>query len=86
MSSINRLIGESLKRVDSGHRVSAQARDAFGRIVEGVEQTTASVEQITGATEAQLDTARRVDALIHALSDATGTSTAGDVAVQRKAS
>ena len=66
---INRLIGQSLKRIDSGNEVIRVAHDAFGRIAEGVEQTTSSVEEIATTTQEQLGTATRVDSLIRELTD-----------------
>ena len=47
------------------------AHDAFGRIAEGVEQTTSSVEEIATTTEEQLGTADQVDRLIRELTDST---------------
>ncbi|WP_158590645.1 methyl-accepting chemotaxis protein [Salinisphaera sp. LB1] len=66
---INRLITESQRRIDSGAQVADKARDAFGRISEGVVSTTQAVEDIAGATESQLETARHVVELISALTD-----------------
>ncbi|WP_110670457.1 PAS domain-containing methyl-accepting chemotaxis protein [Salinicola halophilus] len=68
---INRLLGESLKRIETGNSVSRRAADAFGRIVEGVERTTASIEEIDNTANRQLATAEEVDALIRKLSSAT---------------
>lgn len=68
---INRLISQSLKRIDSGNEVIHVAHDAFGRIAEGVEQTTSSVEEIATTTEEQLGTADQVDRLIRELTDST---------------
>ncbi|RKR06774.1 methyl-accepting chemotaxis sensory transducer with Pas/Pac sensor [Kushneria sinocarnis] len=68
---INRLLNESLKRIESGNEISQRARDAFGRIAEGVEQTTGSIEDIATTTEAQLQTAGHVDQLIRQLTEAT---------------
>ncbi|MGN8158983.1 methyl-accepting chemotaxis protein [Salinisphaera sp. SWV1] len=66
---INRLIAESQRRIDSGAQVADKARDAFGRISEGVVSTTQAVEDIAGATEWQLETAQHVVELISALTD-----------------
>ncbi|MBS62426.1 PAS domain S-box protein [Salinisphaera sp.] len=68
---INRLISQSLKRIDSGNEVIHVAHDSFGRIAEGVEQTTSSVEEIATTTEEQLGTADQVDRLIRELTDST---------------
>ncbi|QEL10401.1 methyl-accepting chemotaxis protein [Kushneria phosphatilytica] len=68
---INRLLAESIKRIDSGNDISRRAREAFGRIAEGVEQTTDSIEEIATTTEAQLSTADHVDQLIRQLTKAT---------------
>jgi methyl-accepting chemotaxis protein len=82
---INRLISQSLKRIDSGNNVIRVAHDAFGRIAEGVEQTTASVEEITTTTEDQLGTADRVDSLIRELTDSTREADRHDLNARRKA-
>ncbi|WIX33375.1 PAS domain-containing methyl-accepting chemotaxis protein [Salinicola sp. JS01] len=68
---INRLLGESLKRIDSGNSVTQRATDSFARIVEGVAQTTDSIEEIATTASAQLETANRVDGAIRELARAT---------------
>ncbi|WP_298840455.1 methyl-accepting chemotaxis protein, partial [uncultured Salinicola sp.] len=68
---INRLLGESLKRIDSGNAVTQRATDSFARIVEGVAQTTDSIEEIATTASAQLETANRVDGAIRELARAT---------------
>ncbi|WP_164999508.1 methyl-accepting chemotaxis protein [Salinicola tamaricis] len=68
---INRLLGESLKRIDSGNAVTQRATDSFARIVEGVAQTTDSIEEIATTVNAQLETANRVDGAIRELARAT---------------
>lgn len=68
---INRLLGESLKRIDSGNMVTQRATDSFARIVEGVAQTTDSIEEIATTASAQLETANRVDSAIRELARAT---------------
>lgn len=68
---INRLLGESLKRIDSGNSVTQRATDSFARIVEGVTQTTDSIEEIATTASAQLETANRVDGAIRELARAT---------------
>ena len=80
---INRLISQSLKRIDSGNNVIRVAHDAFGRIAEGVEQTTSSVEEIATTTESQLSTADRVDGLIRELTDSTRDNVRSDQRTQR---
>lgn len=68
---INRLLGESLKRIDTGTSVSRHAADSFERIVEGVERTTASIEEIANTASDQLVTAEQVDGLTRELARAT---------------
>ncbi|WP_245392481.1 methyl-accepting chemotaxis protein [Salinicola endophyticus] len=68
---INRLLGESLKRIDSGNAVTQRATDSFARIVEGVAQTTDSIEEIATTASAQLETANQVDTAIRELARAT---------------
>ncbi|WP_110707974.1 PAS domain-containing methyl-accepting chemotaxis protein [Salinicola sp. CR57] len=68
---INRLLGESLKRIDSGNTVTQRATDSFARIVEGVAQTTDSIEEIATTASAQLETANRVDTAIRELARVT---------------
>ncbi|NRB57908.1 MAG: hypothetical protein HRU39_18310, partial [Salinicola sp.] len=61
----------SLKRIDSGNAVTQRATDSFARIVEGVAQTTDSIEEIATTASAQLETANRVDGAIRELARAT---------------
>ncbi|WP_251977616.1 methyl-accepting chemotaxis protein [Salinicola avicenniae] len=68
---INRLLGESIKRIESGNRISQRAVDAFGRIVEGVAQTTHSIQEIADTAAGQLATANHVDSLIRELAHVT---------------
>jgi methyl-accepting chemotaxis protein len=75
---INRLLGESLKRIESGNTVSQRAADSFGRIVDGVGQTTASVEKIASSAGEQLETAKHVDNLIRDLAQATQRGSGND--------
>lgn len=77
---INRLISQSLKRIDSGNEVTREAHDAFGRIAEGVEQTTHSIEEIANTTETQLGTADRVDGMIRQLTSSTSADESKDKA------
>ncbi|WP_456269604.1 PAS domain S-box protein [Kushneria sp. AK178] len=70
---INRLLGESNRRIEEGNVVSRDARSSFDKIVEGIEKTSSSVDEITHATRAQLETAEHVEQSILALNAATGT-------------
>lgn len=68
---INRLLGESSRRIEEGNTVSRDARASFDQIVEGIEKTSSSVDEITHATRAQLETAEHVERSILALNAAT---------------
>ncbi|WP_438764204.1 methyl-accepting chemotaxis protein [Kushneria sp. TE3] len=68
---INRLLGESSRRIEEGNVVSRDARTSFDKIVEGIEKTSTSVDEITHATRAQLETAEHVEQSILALNAAT---------------
>lgn len=72
---INRLITESLRRIDQGVEISQQARKAFEQIADSVKSTTSSVEEIASTTESQLNTAQTVVTLIDALTDSTSDKT-----------
>ncbi|MES1953617.1 methyl-accepting chemotaxis protein [Salinisphaera hydrothermalis EPR70] len=80
---INRLIAESQRRIDSGAQVADKAREAFGRISEGVVSTTRAVEDIASATESQLDTAQHVVGLISALTDSASARREAQVAASQ---
>ncbi|ARS53299.1 chemotaxis protein [Kushneria konosiri] len=71
---INRLLGESSRRIEEGNIVSHDARASFDKIMEGIEKTSTSVDEITHATRAQLETAEHVERSILALNAATGTT------------
>ncbi len=64
---INKLIQETVKRIDSGNAISRSAGDAFGRIVAGVVNTTDAMDTINTATTDQLRSAERVGELIKEL-------------------
>ncbi|WP_218062773.1 PAS domain-containing methyl-accepting chemotaxis protein [Phaeobacter sp. B1627] len=66
---ISRLIAESEVRVDQGTTRSVAARDAFSRIVESVNLTGKSVDQISTAADNQLSVSKQVEQLIAQLSD-----------------
>ena len=66
---ISRLIAESEVRVDQGTTRSVAARDAFSRIVESVNLTGQSVDQISTAATNQLSASKQVEQLIAELSD-----------------
>jgi len=64
---ITKLIAESVGRVRQGGDISSQAAENFERIVQGVEQTTASIAGIHDATEAQTAATRNVAQLLEEL-------------------
>lgn len=64
---ITKLIAESVGRVRQGGDISSQAAENFERIVQGVDQTTASIAGIHTATEAQTAATRSVAQLLHEL-------------------
>ncbi|ART62323.1 methyl-accepting chemotaxis protein [Kushneria marisflavi] len=80
---INRLLGESSRRIEEGNTVSRDARASFEKIVEGIEKTSSSVDEITHATRAQLETAEHVEQAILALNAATAAHQADDVTTGR---
>ncbi|MCM2971919.1 methyl-accepting chemotaxis protein [Larsenimonas suaedae] len=69
--SIDRLLSESNRRVEEGHRVTREALSSFERIVKGIESTSHSIDEITQATQAQLENAALVERSIHQLTEAT---------------
>ncbi len=64
---ITKLIAESVARVRQGGEISSQAADNFERIVQGVDQTTASIAGIHTATEAQTAATHSVATLLEEL-------------------
>ncbi len=64
---ITKLIAESVGRVRQGGDISSQAAENFERIVQGVDQTTASIAGIHTATEAQTAATRNVAQLLEEL-------------------
>lgn len=68
---INRLLGESTRRIEEGNIVSRDARASFDKIVDGIERTSSSVDEITQATQAQLKNADQVAQAIHRLNAVT---------------
>lgn len=64
---ITKLIAESVGRVRQGGDISSQAAENFERIVQGVDQTTASIAGIHTATEAQTAATRSVAQLLEEL-------------------
>ncbi len=61
---INKLILETVSRIESGNEISRSAGEAFEHIVEGVMQTTQAIDGINTATEKQRESAQEVEALI----------------------
>ncbi|GGJ95876.1 methyl-accepting chemotaxis protein [Pseudomonas matsuisoli] len=64
---INKLILETVKRIQSGNEISREAGNAFEQIVEGVVHTTGAIDHINTATDAQVSAADAVATLIHEL-------------------
>ena len=64
---ITKLIAESVARVRQGGDISSQAAENFERIVQGVDQTTASIADIHTATQAQTAATHSVAALLEEL-------------------
>ncbi|KPC57518.1 Methyl-accepting chemotaxis transducer/sensory box protein [Pseudomonas amygdali pv. morsprunorum] len=61
---INKLILETVSRIELGNEISRSAGEAFEHIVEGVMQTTQAIDGINTATEKQRLSAQEVEALI----------------------
>ncbi|WP_241098525.1 methyl-accepting chemotaxis protein, partial [Pseudomonas viridiflava] len=61
---INKLILETVGRIESGNEISLSAGEAFEQIVEGVMQTTQAIDGINAATEKQRVSAQEVESLI----------------------
>ena len=57
---ITRLINETVEQIREGSDVSEKANEAFERIARGVEETTASISSIKGATQGQMVEATKV--------------------------
>ncbi|MCI4663710.1 MAG: PAS domain S-box protein [Neomegalonema sp.] len=57
---ITRLINVTVEQIREGSDVSEKANDAFERIARGVEETTASISNIKGATQGQMVEATKV--------------------------
>ncbi len=64
---IAKLINETVTRVDEGTRLSGEVEDAFGRIVDSVEKTGASIGGIHASTSAQASATRNASALLDEL-------------------
>jgi methyl-accepting chemotaxis protein len=67
---ISKLIGESVKRVNTGSEISRQASDAFDKIVQGVGKTGQAIAVISDEAREQLLTAREVSAAIQHIAEA----------------
>jgi methyl-accepting chemotaxis protein len=61
---IEKLIQETVTRIDSGTEISRSAGSAFEQIVSGVVHTTEAIDSINHATERQLVSAEHVETLI----------------------
>ncbi|MBF9247327.1 chemotaxis protein, partial [Pseudomonas syringae pv. tomato] len=71
---INKLILETVSRIESGNEISRSAGEAFEHIVNGVMQTTQAIDGINTATEKQRLSAQEVETLITELHKANLTS------------
>ncbi len=63
-TKINKLIQETVRRINSGSEISRSAGSAFERIVAGVEKTNGAMSTIGAATQEQHHLAERVSELI----------------------
>jgi methyl-accepting chemotaxis protein len=66
-TKINKLIQETVRRINSGSEISRSAGSAFERIVAGVERTNGAMTTIGAATQEQHHLAERVAELISEL-------------------
>lgn len=64
---INKLITETVKRIQAGNEISREAGQAFEQIVQGVVHTTGAIDHIHSATGAQVAAADAVTDLIQEL-------------------
>lgn len=64
---IDKLIQETVARIDAGADISQSAGSAFEQIVGGVLQTTQAIDSINSATDKQMNSAEQVETLIHEL-------------------
>ncbi|MFC0267399.1 methyl-accepting chemotaxis protein [Kushneria aurantia] len=68
---IDRLLHDSNRHIEEGNKVTREALSSFERIVAGIDNTGASIDEISQATRAQLENAELVERSIHQLNDAT---------------
>jgi methyl-accepting chemotaxis protein len=66
-TEINKLIQETVRRINSGSAISRSAGSAFERIVAGVAKTNGAMNTISAATHEQQQLAERVSVLIDEL-------------------
>lgn len=71
---ITALIKESTRRVADGASLSEKAGQSLARIVQGVEETAASIAKIAAATREQSDASSEVGKAIHNVSSLTETN------------
>jgi methyl-accepting chemotaxis protein len=71
---ITALIKESTRRVADGAQLSEKAGESLSRIVQGVEETAASIAKIAQATREQSEAAGEVNKAIHNVSSITETN------------
>ncbi|WP_415844920.1 PAS domain S-box protein [Stutzerimonas zhaodongensis] len=61
---IDKLIQETVSRIEAGTSISQSAGTAFEQILGGVLQTTQAIDSINSATDKQMNSAEQVEALI----------------------
>lgn len=71
---ITTLINKSVKSIEQGEQISKDAANAFKKIVEGVEQTSKSISEISASVKEQQSVARDVSNAIHRVSDSAESS------------
>ena len=72
---ISKLIHESVKRVEAGVGISKDASIVFEKIVQGVQQTSNSISEISSTAQNQLKTSKSVEKVIQSISNETNNST-----------
>lgn len=76
-TEINKLIQETVRRINTGSDISRSAGSAFERIVAGVAKTNSTMNTISAATQEQQQLAERVSVLISELNRIKLTNVAG---------
>lgn len=76
-TEINKLIQETVRRINTGSDISRSAGSAFERIVAGVAKTNSTMNTISAATQEQQQLAERVSVLISELNRIKLTNVSG---------